>query len=133
MPDLKEGYFANVKNYSRDDMPIVVTRYYPRWLGSGYRFHPELSPSKKLLADWKKGKIDWEQYEVRFRREMEAGKGKMMIDNLAWESQYETIRLLCYEKEPPCHRFILIDLINESLNEHNACYAEYPSKNGKEE
>jgi len=31
------------------------------------------------------------------------------IEKLAEEKD---VRLICYEKNPPCHRFILVDLIN---------------------
>ncbi len=125
MPEVKEGYFGNFKNYPENEIPIVVSRYYPRFLGKGLRFQPELAPSKRLLADYKAGgRATWEDYEKRFREEMENEKSKQAIDDLAWASQYDTYRLLCYEKYPPCHRFILIDLINASLNEHNKIYEE---------
>lgn len=125
MLEIKEGYFGNFKNYPENEVPIVVSRYYPRFLGKGLRFQPELAPSKKLLADWNTGNLPWEDYEKRFREEMKNETAKQAIDDLAWASQYDTYRLLCYEKPPKnCHRFILIDLINQSLNEHNKIYEE---------
>jgi uncharacterized protein YeaO (DUF488 family) len=124
MPNVEEGYFGNLKNYPENELFVVVSRYYPRWLKKGLPFHPELAPSKELLADWKAGSISWEVYEKRFREEMKEEKSVESIDDLAWASQYDVFRLLCYEKEPPCHRFILIDLVNESLNEHNKIYEE---------
>lgn len=124
MPNVEEGYFGNFKNYPQNEMFIVVSRYYPRWLRKGLIFRPELAPSKGLLDDYKTGGISWELYEKRFREEMKEEKAQESIDGLAWASQYDTFRLLCYEKNPPCHRFILIDLINESLNEHNKIYEE---------
>jgi len=33
-----------------------------------------LTPWQKLLDDWKKGRISWEEYERRFRVEMGAPK-----------------------------------------------------------
>ncbi len=119
-----EGYFGNFKNYPENEVSIVVSRYYPRFLGKGLRFQPELAPSKELLADYKTGELSWEDYEERFREEMKNENSKQAIDYLAWASQYDTYRLLCYEEKPPCHRFILIDLINQSLNEHNKIYEE---------
>jgi len=124
MPNVEEGYFGNLKNYPENDVFIVVSRYYPRWLRKGLIFQPELAPSKELLDYWKKGDISWEEYEKQFREEMKEEKAQESIDGLAWASQYDTFRLLCYEKNRPCHRFILIDLINESLNEHNKIYEE---------
>jgi len=123
MPEIKEGYFANFKNYPPNEMFIVVSRKYPWFLRKGLSHHPELAPSQKLLDDWKHG-IPWNEYSVRFRTEMQQEESQKTIDDLARASQYDTFRLLCYEKNPPCHRFILIDLINKSLNEHNVIYEE---------
>ena len=133
MPNIEEGYFGNLKNYPENEVLIVVSRYYPRWLRKGLIFHPELAPSMTLLSEYRSERMSWEEYEKCFREEMKEEKAQESIDGLAWASQYDTFRLLCYEKEPPCHRFILIDMINESLNDHNACYADIPSNNGQEE
>jgi len=124
MPNVQEGYFGNFKNYPENETFIVVSRYYPRFLRKGLPFHPELAPSKRLLDDYKTGGLSWEVYEKRFREEMRNEKSLTTIDDLAWASQYDVFRLLCYEKDSPCHRFILIDLINESLNRHNECYSD---------
>jgi len=114
--NLKEGYFGNFKNYPKGETLIAVSRYYPRFLGKSIRWRPELAPSKKLLADYKEGSLPWEEYEKRFRKEMESGPAQHAINEIITYSQYSLFRLLCYEKKPPCHRFILIDIINEQKN-----------------
>lgn len=40
-----------------------------------------------------------------------SGKTQLLyhLFKFGWEKD---VRLICYEKNPPCHRFILIDLIN---------------------
>lgn len=129
MPEVKEGYFANIKNYPPNELFAIVSRKYPWFVKRLYKHYVELAPSKELLKDWKEANISWEEYEKRFRLEMQNAESQTIIDDLAWASQYDTFRLLCWEKEPPCHRFILIDLINESLNEHNKIY-EDESKGG---
>jgi len=97
---LKEGYIGKWKDYPNDEVKVRVAR--PSVLG----------PSLKLLKDWKEGKIDWEEYTRRFREEI-LGNPKAVaklieIEKLAKEKD---VRLICYEKSPPCHRFILMDLI----------------------
>lgn len=98
---MKEGYIGKWKKYPKDEVKVRVAR------------PSVLAPSKGLLKDWKEGKIDWTEYERLFRAEIlnnpkAVGKLKA-IKKLAEEKD---VRLICYEKNPPCHRFILIDLIN---------------------
>jgi len=98
---LKEGYIGRWKEYPKDEVKVTVAR--PSCLG----------PSESLLKDWKERKINWADYEKRFRAEILSNPKAMEklreIKNL---SQEKDVRLICYEKNPPCHRFILIDLIN---------------------
>jgi hypothetical protein len=61
---LKETYLAKMKHIAKknpDATFIVVTR------GAGH----VLSPSWKLLNDYKDGCIDWTQYTERFRLDMD--------------------------------------------------------------
>lgn len=97
------GYLGNWKNYPDDEKKILVMRN---------RGNDELAPSVKLLEDWKKGQISWEEYERRFREEMERPESREKIEELRNRvGAGENIRLICFEKNPPCHRFILRDLI----------------------
>jgi uncharacterized protein YeaO (DUF488 family) len=95
-----EGYIANWKNYPDDEIKIRVAR------------PSVLAPSKELLDDYKSGKIRWDEYERRFRKEMnrnpKALKKLIEISELARD---RNVRLMCYEKKPPCHRFILIEIL----------------------
>ena len=97
---LKEGYIGKWKDYPKDEVKVRVAR------------PSVLAPSLKLLKDWKEGKIDWDEYDQRFRKEIlsnpKAVAKLIEIEKLAKEKD---IRLICYEKNPPCHRFILMDLI----------------------
>ena len=111
---IETGYFANLKNYPENEMFLVVSRYYPRWLRKGLPFHPELAPSKKLLGMWKTGGLGWEAYESIFREEMKSPAAQKTIKALVFASKVDSFRLLCYEKNPPCHRFILKELILEA-------------------
>jgi len=98
---LKETYLANLARVPVEAKRIRVAR------------QSILAPSKSLLADWKAKKITWPEYVLRFRKEMlsnpEAVKYMRAIKELATKVD---VYLYCYEKQPPCHRFILIELIN---------------------
>lgn len=98
---LKEGYIGKWKKYPKNEVKVRVAS------------PSVLAPSKELLKDFKEGKTDWGAYDRRFRKEIldnpEAVAKLKEIKKLAEEKD---VRLICYEKNPPCHRFILIDLIN---------------------
>ena len=97
---LKETYLANITKIKFPDLRVRVAR------------PSELAPSKELLADWKDRRINWSEFEARFRKQIlsnpEALKLLREIKELATKTD---VYLYCYEKHPPCHRFILIDLI----------------------
>ena len=100
---------------------ILVTRYWPRgvsrerlsitdWLWN-------LAPSDDIVRGWKKQRISWEEYMLRYHEEM---RGQLeAIRDLAKRAKRGTITLLCYEYEdnPCCHRHLLKRLIeNEERN-----------------
>ncbi len=97
-----EGYIANWKNYPKDEIKIRVA------------IPSVLSPNKELLKDYKEGKINWKTYEERFKKEIEKNpKAIKKLREIKKLSETKNVRLICYEKHYPCHRFILIDLIKE--------------------
>ncbi len=111
---ITEGYFGQAKNYPETDWLICIARKYP-WFIKRDRmgYLPSLAPSEELLGDWKTGGLGWEAYEGRYRREIE--ESAQATSDIAWigikDCQGETVRLMCWEKNPPCHRFLLLDII----------------------
>ena len=79
--------------------------------GIGYVHLPDLAPTKELLDDYRKGRIDWNAYETRFldlmrRRRIEETLSREVLDEGC---------LLCSEDQPHhCHR----RLVAEYLHEH---------------
>lgn len=102
MSGIKESYIANWKNLPHIAYKVRVAR-------------PSiLSPSKELLEDYKKKRIDWSEYEKRFRKEILSNpKAMNELNILKTISKFKDVYLICYEKKYPCHRFILIDMIKE--------------------
>lgn len=103
---MKETYLANLKNIPPNAVRVRVAR-------------PSLlSPSKELLKCWKYGYLTWDGYTVWYVGEIinkpEATKKMREIKELA---KIQDVYLYCYEKEPPCHRFILMKLINSIDND----------------
>lgn len=99
---LKESYIANWKNLPKNAIKFRVAR------------PSVLSPSQSLLNDYKQNKIDWQEYEKRFRNEiLNKPQSIEQLEYIKKVSKTKDIYLICYEKKYPCHRFILIDMINE--------------------
>jgi uncharacterized protein YeaO (DUF488 family) len=99
---LKESYIAQWKNLPADSIKVRVAR-------------PSiLSASKDLLTTYKSGRITWDAFETRFRKEIQGNPTAVAeLYRLKELSKTNDVYLICYEKTPPCHRFILMDLINE--------------------
>ena len=99
-----------------DGKRFLVTRHWPRGIQKTQlkiiNWFRELAPGKELLQDWKNEKIAWQEYELRYFKEMESERE--VIQKLANLAAYSTITLLCFEKEdnPYCHRHLLKQLIN---------------------
>ena len=104
---LKETYLARMKQTGKENPDaafIVVTR------SAGHL----LSPSWKLLNDYKDGRIDWAQYTERFRREMDCDMCRKEMKRIWDLSLTKDVFLVCYEKDGEnCHRHILIELIKK--------------------
>jgi uncharacterized protein YeaO (DUF488 family) len=114
---LKESYVAKLKTLPKDAIKIPV----------GY---PEVfSPSETLLREFneiksklmKKGMAEpaarkraWQQtdFEVRYRKEVESKPDVIdKLKEIKELAEKQDVFLYCYCGKKPCHRFILIDMI----------------------
>lgn len=101
---IKESYISMWNKLPNDAIKVRVAR------------PSVLSASKELFNDYKKRKINWEEFEVRFRKEILDNPNAIAeLKRLKELSQEKDVYLICYEKNYPCHRFILIDLIKELM------------------
>jgi len=109
---LKETYLAKMKQIAKENPDaafIVVTR----------RAGHLLSPSWKLLNDYKDGRIDWAQYTERFMREMDCDPCRAEMKRIWDLSQTKDVYLVCFEKDGDnCHRHILIELIKKDYGKN---------------
>ncbi len=99
---LKESYISQWNKLPKDAVKVRVAR-------------PSiLSASKELFDEYKKGRINWREFEERFRKEMLSNpKAVAELKRIRDLAKEKDVYLICYEKEYPCHRFILLDLIKE--------------------
>ena len=80
--------------------------------GCGYIHCEEYVPTKEILDDYKKKRIDWDGYVSRFLPLMaRRGAAKKFPERF---TGYERVCLLCSEPTPEyCHRRLLAELIQE--------------------
>ena len=115
---LREAYVAIMGRV--EGLKLVVTRYYPRGIAPIHfdRWLPVLAPSRELLQDWRGHWITWEEYEARFRREiLSSPEALAALRHIIDLSRARDVYLICWEREPPCHRFILLNLAGEISGE----------------
>jgi len=88
-----------------------------RWVKSFYDYDVwlrQLAPSIELLNDYRRKKIDWNEYEIRYLKEME-DKQELIKELKKRSDRGEVITLLCWEKDDRfCHRRLLRSLIHPS-------------------
>jgi uncharacterized protein YeaO (DUF488 family) len=109
---LKETYIAKVaqiKSQNPNAIFIAVTRTSPRFKYS--KWLRSLAPSSPLLQAYRNGLVKWDNYVGLYKNEMnneEAHADMLCIKELAKEND---VYLVCFEKEYPCHRFLLMEMI----------------------
>ena len=77
---------------------------------------PALAPSEHLLGAYKRGKIDWEGYEERFREEV-LEQTQDVINSLGYMALVNDVTLLCWEDLPKrCHRRLVAEECQKSVS-----------------
>lgn len=100
------SYFKNIRNVNN---PISISRFPPNWY-NGECFI-ELAPTKELLFDKKQGKINNEEYTIRYHNET--------LSQLNPQEIYDKLdgyTLLCYEEKGKfCHRHLVKNWLEYEL------------------
>ena len=78
-----------------------------------YAHDPELAPTKEMLDDYKKKRIDWDEYARRFDELLRSRQpGKRLVPD-----ELDRACLLCSEPTPEhCHRRLVADYLKEEWN-----------------
>jgi uncharacterized protein YeaO (DUF488 family) len=114
-----KSIYESIEN--SDGTRILITRYWPRGIKKEHFdiWHKDLSPSKKLLKDYKEGRIDFKLFEQLFRNEISKNQNVINIcKNIAKEAlDGKEFTLLCYEKdESHCHRKLIRKLCDHEVS-----------------
>lgn len=102
---LYETYLENMKNLPSEAITIVVMR----------SAHHILSPSGKLLGEHRKGNMSWEEFEKRYREEMNSETKRFEMIRIKHMAKTFDVYLVCWESEGNCHRHILKKIIEEEI------------------
>jgi len=97
---------SQLAGYSkREDLEYFVETL----LGGEYRHLPSMAPTKELLGDYKKGLIDWSEYEVRFG----AIINQRRIERYLTAAEADMGCFLCSEASAEkCHRRLVAEYLS---------------------
>jgi uncharacterized protein YeaO (DUF488 family) len=91
---------------------VLVMRTWPRGVSSGRIdvWLKELGPLPELLEGLSTRRLSWLQFEEAYLRQLqtrpESKEALAMLQDLARTGG--RITLFCHERQPPCHRFVLL-------------------------
>jgi len=71
---------------------------------------PQLAPSPKLIGNYYKRKLPWEEFQIRYLQEMRADPAREFVRFLSRMSLKNVITILCIEETAEfCHRRLLAE------------------------
>lgn len=102
IPATKNDY-SSLESYEKNDLSIRI------WLSG-------LSPSTKLLLDYKNNSITWEEFKIKFIEETKNVDFMNMFVYLLKLLKESDVTLYCYcnNKDKHCHRFILGEMLEKA-------------------
>ncbi len=86
-------------------------KYFLKKIGNiGYEYNAGLAPTKELFDDYRSKKIDWGEFEAKFRRVLEERNAIKQLD----PKNLDRVCLLCSEDLPEhCHRRLVAEEIGK--------------------
>jgi uncharacterized protein (DUF488 family) len=107
--DVRLNNVSQLAGYSKKD----DLRYFLRSIcGADYHHELTLAPTKEMLDAYRAGKVDWSDYEPRFRALLRERKVERQLDRALFKG---TPVLLCSEYQPEhCHRRIVAEYLTKA-------------------
>ena len=115
---LRETYIAAIDEVN--GLKLVVTRRYPKGIASIHfdRWLPALAPSRELLRDCRPSLVAWDEYAARFRGEiLGSPEAVATLRHVVELARTRDVYRICWEREHPCHRFLLLEMTRELVGE----------------
>jgi uncharacterized protein YeaO (DUF488 family) len=101
-----------------DGHRLLVTRYWPRGQPKSVtdEYLSRIAPSKKLIDEYRKGPLSWDEFTRRYRQELLAPEAQQELKRLAALARSQRLTLMCMCPDDwNCHRTILRDAIIDSV------------------
>ncbi len=87
-------------------------------LGKGRHGTRLLAPSRKLLEDWNEDRIKWKEYVERYFQQLyDDQRARNFLKEVISLSMEKNVWLVGLEKDYPCHRFLLKQIVEKVLFE----------------
>ncbi len=87
----------------------------------GRRSISPLAPSRVLIEDWDNDRIRWKEYVERYFLQLyHDQRAGSLLDEIISISMEREVWLVGLEKDYPCHRFLLTQIIEKVLYERGA-------------
>lgn len=109
---IKETYYSvRKKIVPQRDVVFDISRFRKKKVDIS-----PLAPSQDLLRDWNEDRIVWKEYVERYYQELKTKKEvDPLIAKIADLAAQEDVWLVCMEREYPCHRFLVKQVIERIL------------------
>lgn len=92
----------------KDGIRVCIMRRPDSWAKFDIWF-PVLAPSNKLLTEYHKKKLNWQDFEKKFKQDV-IKKQKKYLGLLVEIALKRKITILCWEKTPEyCHRRLVVE------------------------
>ncbi|MDB5059920.1 MAG: MarR family transcriptional regulator [Chloroflexi bacterium] len=96
-----------------EGLRVLVMRQWPRGVSTGRVdvWLKELGPPPALLRDLAERRISWLAFSAAYEQQLTDSPAT--VEAVATlrdlERRSGTVTLFCHERQPPCHRFLLLD------------------------
>lgn len=86
--------------------------------GRGKQSVSSLTPSRVLLEDWNEDRITWKEYVERYFQQLyNDQRARSLLQEIISLSMKRDVWLVGLEKDYPCHRFLLKQIVEKVLYE----------------
>lgn len=109
-------YRWNINNIPSNFLPIYVTRFPPKD-NTLIPVLQDLSPSIELFNDYKTNKIEWNEFVLRYNKEVLHDDNDTLNNLISVVKMGQDICLICFEKDNEfCHRRLVAEYIANKTN-----------------
>ncbi|MEO2065147.1 MAG: DUF488 domain-containing protein [Desulfurobacteriaceae bacterium] len=110
--DIRRNNKSQISGYAKfPDLPYFLSLF-----EISYLYLPEASPSKKLLQNFRKERVDWEIYKDVFCNELLKNREFLLDVFTELFSRFNVVCLLCSENDYRfCHRTIVATFLREHI------------------